>query len=811
MYCRLLTVLAACAVCASAQIRPMALDRNKYEVAAGAPVQLVASGDTLDFLRNATSRSVASGNGKASGLVAGLNRAGDQVMLAASLNAKPGEYAVVLAAGNAQGEQRQTTLDVVVKPRATVPSNATRPPVVLLNGWETGFVNSCPISSSSSDTFGNLQQYLESDGAPAVYFFDNCAEGANQTIEALAADLATFLGTVTYDNGTQVTQIDLVAHSMGGLIVRAYLAGLQTNASLIPPANTLVRDLVLIAVPNFGSFVAANYTTIIPVGTQSAELVSGSSFLWNLNTWNQHVDDLRGVNAIAVIGNAGTYVNNLTAATLTNASDGIVSTTSASLGFVAQNNTVTRIVPYCHVDPGAFTNTSLEPFNCNAPGIANVTDTNQLTGQIVRSFLGGNSAWQSIGTTPANDPYLSIDGGMFFGLLGANGVYVSNLTQAEWGSLPMLAGGDTDVIFYDDFVSGTGVFEVTSQSLGTVDCGSVTAGISYFEAARCKIDTTIISVGPLLNTAARQVAPGSAITITGADFASQCNGCNVTATPAGSTSAQVLSVSSWSGTSITAQLPSSLFGMVTIGVNSTTGSDSINVMIASPTPAITGVENAGSFVTGVAPATWIAIFGTGLAQSTYTWQASDFVNGALPTELQGVSVTIDGKPAYVEYISPTQINVLAPDDTTTGSVQVVVTSNSQASNSFTATEAQFAPSFFVSGTSGIVAAEHADYSVISASNPAAPGETILLFGTGFGPTSPDSPTGQSVTAAAELANSVAVTIGGVSVTPAFAGLVESGLYQFNVTVPTGLAAGNTPVTAAINGVSTQSGVLLPVN
>jgi uncharacterized protein (TIGR03437 family) len=249
--------------------------------------------------------------------------------------------------------------------------------------------------------------------------------------------------------------------------------------------------------------------------------------------------------------------------------------------------------------------------------------------------------------------------------------------------------------------------------------------------------------------------------------------------------------------------------MVTIAVYGTIGNDAINVVIASPTPAVTSVENAGSFQTGIAPATWIAIFGTSLAQSTYTWQASDIVNGALPTELQGVSVTIDGKRAYVEYISPTQINVLAPDDTKTGSVVVQVTSSGEASNSFNATEAEFAPSFFASN--GIVAAEHADYSVISASSPAAPGETILLFGTGFGPTSPVSPTGQTVSAAAMTANPVQITIGGVAVTPAFAGLVESGVYQFNVTVPTGLASGNAAVTASVGGVSTQIGVSIPVN
>ena len=92
---------------------------------------------------------------------------------------------------------------------------------------------------------------------------------------------------------------------------------------------------------------------------------------------------------------------------LNNASDGLVSLTSASLGFVSQKPALTRIVPYCHVDPAAFTNTSWGTFDCNAAGIANVTSTSHLTGQIVRSFLAGTTDWQSIGTAPASDPYLA--------------------------------------------------------------------------------------------------------------------------------------------------------------------------------------------------------------------------------------------------------------------------------------------------------------------------------------------------------------------------------------------------------------------
>jgi uncharacterized protein (TIGR03437 family) len=232
---------------------------------------------------------------------------------------------------------------------------------------------------------------------------------------------------------------------------------------------------------------------------------------------------------------------------------------------------------------------------------------------------------------------------------------------------------------------------------------------------------------------------------------------------------------------------------------------------------VTSVANGGSFAPGiVAPATWISIFGTNLSQLTYSWQASDFVNGKLPTSLEGVSVTIDGLPAYIAYISPTQINVLAPDDSTVGPVQVQVTTAQQASNSVTMQEATFAPAFFTfNGT--YVAALHADYSLVGAPNllpgvvttPAQPGETILIYGVGFGPVTPPQPTGQLVTTAASLANSASVTIGGMATTVQFAGLVESGLYQFNVTVPN-LPNGDAAVVATIDGVASQSGALVTI-
>jgi uncharacterized protein (TIGR03437 family) len=998
------------------QPRIMELTQIRYEVQMGEPVPIAAPGETLDFLRQAKSRSIQIEGATAAGLVVGPNRAG-QMVLAASPRAKPGEQTVTVSATSAAGEVRQTTMTVVVKALVTVPSGSTRNPVVLLNGWEEGFTNSCPISTSSSDTFGNLAQYLVSDGVPVVYLFDNCAVDPNNSVEQLGIDLGVFLNSIQYDTGAQVPQIDLVAFSLGGLIARAYLAGLQPGEALTPPATTLVGKLVLIASPNFGSFVAGNNAIAFVAGTQSAELIPGSSLLWNLANWNQRSDDLRGVNAIAVIGNAGTYIPNLSATTASgNASDGLVSLTSASVGFVTEQASLTRIVPYCHVDPSVFTNTALGTFACDAPGIANVTSETQYTSEIVRSFLAGTTDWESIGTTPATDPYLSTNGGTFFGLVSATDAYAADLSQVTWGTLEMTNGGDTNTIYYDDFVAGTGVFEATSASLGAVDCGNYTQVFGYFTAVRCKFDTTIFSVGPLLTTFPKVVSAGGTITITGTDFGSRCNGCTVTALSASATTAQTLQIGSWTNTAITADLPATFTGLSIITVTTPSGSDSIAIMAALPNPSviagspatlafsyatggtvpaaqsiqitnsgsgtlawtatasaswltvspssgtapstlsvsvspagmsagtytgdvqisasgasntpfsvavtlvvtqalpslaispqaltfnysvggsvpaaqsvsvtnagagalsftassstywvgvspasgsapgtltvsidpanlaagtytttvavtaagatgspasiaitlvvqgtqpagtITAVANAGGYQPGVASAAWIAIFGSNLSASTYTWQGSDFVNGALPTSLQGVSVTIDGVPAYVEYISPTQINVLAPDDATIGPVAVQVTAAKQASNSLTVQKTEFSPAFFTIENGAYVAALHLDYSLISPASPAQPGETVILYGTGFGPTNPALSTGQLIATPAVLANSVQISIGGTAAFVSYAGLVEPGTYQFNVTVPN-LPNGNAPVIATIGSMSSQTGVSLTV-
>ena len=95
--------------------------------------------------------------------------------------------------------------------------------------------------------------------------------------------------------------------------------------------------------------------------------------------------------------------------------------------------------------------------------------------------------------------------------------------------------------------------------------------------------------------------------------------------------------------------------------------------------------NGAGYQPGITPGAWLSIFGDNLASISRPWNPqTEITSGKLPTSLDGVSVTINGKAAPIYYISPNQINIQAPSDDTTGPVQVVVTNANGTSNAVTA-------------------------------------------------------------------------------------------------------------------------------
>jgi uncharacterized protein (TIGR03437 family) len=90
------------------------------------------------------------------------------------------------------------------------------------------------------------------------------------------------------------------------------------------------------------------------------------------------------------------------------------------------------------------------------------------------------------------------------------------------------------------------------------------------------------------------------------------------------------------------------------------------------------------------------------------------------------------------------------------------------------------------------------------------GDIVELFGTGFGPTNPVVEAGQAFSGAASTTENVHLLIDNVSVIPSFAGLSGAGLYQINLILPTGLGTGDVTLAASVNGVQTQSNVVISV-
>ncbi len=235
-------------------------------------------------------------------------------------------------------------------------------------------------------------------------------------------------------------------------------------------------------------------------------------------------------------------------------------------------------------------------------------------------------------------------------------------------------------------------------------------------------------------------------------------------------------------------------------------------------PTISAVENGASFQPGVVANSWVTISGANLASQTGDW-SNAIVNGNLPTTLNGASVSIGGKPAYIYYTSPGQLNVLAPD-VAAGQVSVTVTTAGVTSSPFLVNASQYGPAFFLWPASQVVATRQ-DYSFAvkpatfaTTTVAAKPGDVLILWGTGFGPTIPPAPSGVAVPGTGGYTTASAPTVS-INSTPAtvYGGALAPGavgLYQIAIQVPTTLAEGDWPIQAGIGGVTSPTGAILSV-
>ena len=221
---------------------------------------------------------------------------------------------------------------------------------------------------------------------------------------------------------------------------------------------------------------------------------------------------------------------------------------------------------------------------------------------------------------------------------------------------------------------------------------------------------------------------------------------------------------------------------------------------AGPTPS-----------SAVAPGSAISIFGVNLAESV-----QDNVASTMPQTLAGVTVSIGGQLLPLYYVSPSQINAQLPADTPLGPSSLVVTTPEQAKVTANFTVAQDAPGLFAlaSKNKAYALAFHQDGTLVTEASPAQAGETLTVYGTGFGPTTPARPEGLPVPASPAFAvtDPASVQVGTASFPAqsayALPGAVGIDVVEFALTTgaPSG---GDFQLTVTINKVVSNT-VLLPI-
>ncbi len=218
---------------------------------------------------------------------------------------------------------------------------------------------------------------------------------------------------------------------------------------------------------------------------------------------------------------------------------------------------------------------------------------------------------------------------------------------------------------------------------------------------------------------------------------------------------------------------------------------------------------------GFSSNTYVEIYGQNFATTSRLWAGSDFSGVNAPTSLDGISVTVNGKPAFIYYVSPTQININTPEDTAMGPVTLQVKTPLGTSNAVTVNRARLSPTLqtvpqFLIGGKQYVVALTPDFTTFIGREamlagvpfkPARPGDIISIYALGCGPTTPPTQAGVVAGQGSSLALPYQLKIGGTVAQVSFAGIVGAtiGLYQFNVVIPI-VAAGDQPIDLTVDGI-----------
>jgi uncharacterized protein (TIGR03437 family) len=552
-------------------------------------------------------------------------------------------------------------------PPGTPVPRKDKPPVVFLNGFQA----SC-VGSSFAGTFGQADQVLAANGEVSL-FFDNCQFPGSPPIETLGVEFGKFLAALKYEDGQPVQTVDVVVHSMGGLILRSYLAGKQlASGGFQPPATVAIRKAVFFATPHFGTGLIAALGASGGQNAQIDELASGSQFLFDLATWNQGTDDLRGVDALSVIGNGGTGI--LTIAAF---DDGVVTLTSGSIAWALPGRT--RIIPYCHT---LLTGIASVLCKGGALPIAQIQNAADPNGTLLVSFLNGTAEWQTVGTAPEDNSFLSKNLGLLFAARNPADEFLT-LSSAT-ATYP---GGDVKALnitsnsraYVDLLPSGAATLSAVTAS-GNVSRQLTLPAGSYL-ATVLKTGPNILRIYPAASRVSPlSVAPGMFVSIYGDSLSAQTEQAAAIDYPNMLGGAQVtiggapLLLQYASPTQINSVIPDNTSGLVALTVKTGAGSHTVNLLIASAVPAIFTQDASGN-----GPASALNWRNNALVTPSNPLRAGDYLELFLTglgatTRRDGLdyatlqpTVTVAGKDCPVSYAGRApgyhgldQINCLVP-------------------------------------------------------------------------------------------------------------------------------------------------------
>lgn len=541
----------------------------------------------------------------------------------------------------------------------------TRPPVILVDGWRNcaaGFTN-------STSSFGQLEAKLNAQGVLISFFRPCSVSPAPAPIETLGRALGQRIDSLG------VPQVDLVMYSMGSEIGRSYLAGKQIEPGVFkPPSDPKIRKAVFIGGPHFGDASLGGH----PADVETLALLTGTQFLWDLSTWNQGTDDLRQVDAIAIVGNwAGT-------------GDGFPVLTEASILSFGYPEERTRIIPFCHHQSICGTESAIAYIDSDA----------HPSWRIINSFLSGTDEWNIVGQTPSQDPVLSKNGGLLLAVKNAS----DSLISSDQVSVTGISVAKGPVAFFNHFIEKG---DYTLQANAPVTIPSITwrPALGGFSVATMKPGPIIARAAPaagLVDTLS--LAPGSFISVYGTRLGTGGNTATSLPLPTtlGATTVTVndkaIGLHFAGENQVNAVLPDDVSGLVKMTVKAGEGMHSINILIEDAVPAIFTVPQTGSgpaaalhAVEGVAvndanPAKigeYVSVYLTGLG-------ATEASGGLQVAKIQP-EATVDGVAATVAwagrapgFVGLDQVNLVIPSGIHTGTpVPLIIKSGKRVSNTTT--------------------------------------------------------------------------------------------------------------------------------